>query len=260
MSYTLFIKNKGGNMEDKVENDVYQTLKFNVKGVTFENEDGKDIQKEIRKIFLEYERNGEFEKYSGYTNAEIKEFGSEVAEFEDAQVEMKLKEDVYEGKPSIKVYIKRYDNSYCHIGYMPKGLVKEYLKLSKTYKEMKTNINLVGGKIKQLEYDDETDKEKVTVVELTYGFEVSLTFYNDEEEYQQVIEKKKQKAIQEWEAIKQQDKERKQEEKRIRDEEIEKIIRKNNIITFIVMAIVSAPFIWILWKIISFVIWFINGI
>ncbi len=237
---------------------IFEELKFNVKGVTFENEDGKDIQKEIRKIFLEYEKNGAFEKYSGYTNTEIKEFVGEVAEFEDAIVKMQLKEDIYEGKPCVKVYIKKYDGSYCHIGYIPKEMIKQYLRLKEQFKKTKEHIELIGGKIKQLEYDDETDREKVVVVELTYGFEVNLIFYNDEEKYQQIVEKKKQKAIEEWETMKRQDKERREQEEKERQEEIKRINRKVNIQIGIAITIMSIPFIWILWKIISFVKWFIE--
>ncbi len=183
------------------KNQIYENLKFNVNGVTFENEEGKDIQNEIRKICLEYERNGCFEKYGGYTNQEIKEFVNEVSEFEDLQMEMDLKEDTFEEKTCIKIYIKRYDNSYCHIGYMPKGLVKNYLKLKKNFKQIKKNINLVGGKVKQLVYDDETDKDKIEIIDLIYGFEVELIFYNNEDKFKKEVEKNKAKAIEQWNKI-----------------------------------------------------------
>lgn len=263
------------------KNQIYATLNFNVKGVTFENEEGKDIQKEIRKIFLEYERNECFEKYSGYSNAEIKELQLEVAEFEDAEVEMTLKEDTYQGKPCIKIYVKKYDDTYCHVGYMPKGLVKTYLKWEKNFKHVKSDIKLVGGKIKQLEYDYITEKDKVEIVELEYGFEVELILYNDENKFKEQVEQNKQKAIKEWEEIEEQYKKEREEKKKqevierhnkkieeenrkkeenqkIRNEEIEKENRRSNSIIFFITAIVSAPFIWMFWKILSFIFWIIE--
>lgn len=208
------------------KNQIYEKLNFNVKGVTYENEEGKDIQKEIRKIFLEYEKNGCFEKYGGYTNSEIKEMGIEVSEFEDANIEMKLEEDTYENKPCIKIYIKKYDNTYCHIGYMPKGLVRKYLKLKKFFKNMKMSINLVGGKIKQLGYDYYTDKEKVETVELTYGFEVELILYNDEKKFQDQVEKNKHKAIEELNKLK--DEQEAKMQKETKDEEEKRKEQKTN--------------------------------
>lgn len=236
------------------KSQIYETLNFNVKGATSENEEGKDIQKEIRKIFLEYERNGCFEKYGGYTNEEIKEFMNEVTEFEDAEVEIKLKEDMYENKPCIKIYLKKYDDSYCHIGFMPKGLVKRYLRLKQHFKEIIIEANMVGGKIKQLEYDYVTEKDKVEVIDLTYGFEVFLTFYNDERLYNGEIEKKKQEVIESYNKKIEEENKKKEENQKIRNEKIEKENRRSNIIIFFITAIVSAPFIWLFWKILSFVI------
>ena len=71
-------------------------------------------------------------------------------------------------------------------------------------------------------------------------------------------EKKKQKAIEEWETMKRQDKERREQEEKERQEEIKRINRKVNIQIGIAITIMSIPFIWILWKIISFVKWFIE--
>lgn len=241
-------------MQNNIDEKIFEQIDFNVKGITFKNEEGKDIQDEIRKTLLEYERYGSFEKYGGYTNEEIKEFVNEVAEFEDAEIEIALKEDVYEEKPCIKVYLKKYNNSYYHIGYMPKDLVKKYLKLKKDFKEYKISANLVGGKIKQLEYDVVTDKEKVEIVDLDYGVEVSLIFYNDKNKFQMEVEKKKQKAIDEW------NKSRKEQELKRQEEqsEFERKQRNMNIRLFILISIISAPFIWLFWKILSFLFWLLE--
>ena len=237
---------------------IYETLNFNVKGVTFNNEEGKNIQNEIRKIFLEYEKNGCFEKYSGYADSEIKEFGSDVSEFEDAKIEMKLKEDVFEGKSCIKVYIKRYDDSYCHVGYIPANLVKKYLKLKKDYKEIKQEIRLVGGKCKTVEYDILTDKPNIEILELNYGFEVSLIFYNDEILYKEKIATQRKKAIAEYEKRIKETEEKERENRKLRKEEIKGKERKTNISTFIIITIISAPFVWMFWKILSFIFWLLE--
>ena len=53
---------------------VVKTIEFNVAGVTFKNKEGKDIQKEIKRVLKEYKQNDYFDElYGGYTNKEIKE-------------------------------------------------------------------------------------------------------------------------------------------------------------------------------------------
>ena len=57
-------------------------MEFKVAGVTFENEDGKDIQKIIKTEIRKLKGAGEIgEKYEGYTNTEIKEMDLNVQEY-----------------------------------------------------------------------------------------------------------------------------------------------------------------------------------
>ena len=78
-------------------------INFKVKGVTFKNEDGKDIQKEIIKILKEYKKNEYFDSlYGGYTNKEIKEMDLNVSEYEGYQFPAKLVGDEYDGEECLK--------------------------------------------------------------------------------------------------------------------------------------------------------------
>ena len=73
-------------------------ITFRVKGVTFENEEDKDIQKGIKKILNEYKKNDFFgELYGGYTNKEIIEYDLNVSEYENVKLPAKLVGDEYNG-------------------------------------------------------------------------------------------------------------------------------------------------------------------
>ena len=131
------------------KNQIYDTLKFNVAGVTFKNEQEKDIQGEIKKILLEYERNDCFEKYGGYTNSEIKELKIEVSEFEDATIEINLKEDIYENKPCIKIYLKRYIDTKISILSLPMVILLQMKILTKVMLKRKfINLSINIGRIR----------------------------------------------------------------------------------------------------------------
>ena len=159
------------------------TIEFNVKGVTFENEDGIDIQKEIKKILKEYKDNNYFtELYGGYTNKEIKDMDLNVSEYEGEVFAGKFVGDEYNGEDCFKIYIKRYDDTYFHIGYAPKEIISELAKwFTKEGVKIQGIINIVGGKYKYCEIyeEDYEEKERVATKELTYGFKVELNFYNE---------------------------------------------------------------------------------
>jgi hypothetical protein len=155
-------------------------MEFKVAGVTFENEDGKDIQKIIKTEIRKLKEAGEIgEKYEGYTNTEIKEMDLNVQEYSDVAFYVKVKEDVFEEKPCVKIYIEQYDGNYVHVGYMPKKLLKEYEQLKKTAIKISGIAELTGGKYKYCEYyeNDEYDEvAEIETVELDYGLTVNLHF------------------------------------------------------------------------------------
>lgn len=167
-------------------------MEFKVNGVTFENEDGNDIQRIIKKEIRELKESGLInEKYEGYSNKEIKEMDLNVQEYSDITFDVKIKEAIFEDKPCVKIYIEKNNGDYVHIGYLPKKLLKEY----NLYKEDAINITgtaeLVGGKYKHCicYEEDYEEKTEVETIELDYGLLVNLNFEYEKEEQIQNIEK-----------------------------------------------------------------------
>lgn len=163
-------------------------IDFRVAGVTFKNEDNKEIQEEFKRIVTEYKKAGEIDEtelYGGYSNKEIKEDDLNVNELQDINFRGKLVEDTYQGELSYKVYIKDAKDNYIHIGYVPRRKVQEIKEyISNTNLAMKTKFEIVGGKYKRTD-----DDERVVTDEITYGTEVTMYFYNDEESPKKEAEK-----------------------------------------------------------------------
>ena len=160
-------------------------MEFKVKGITFENENEKDIQKLIRKELKEQFELGLIgEKWEGYTNSEIKEMDLEVWEYSDVEFYVKVKEDVFEGKKCVKVYIENNNGDYIHVGYIPKKQLKEYEEKNKNAIEVKGIGKLTGGKLRKCEWIEEDYEEKAVVetVDLDYGITVNLDFFYENEE------------------------------------------------------------------------------
>lgn len=160
------------------------TISFNVKGVTFKNENNKDIQKEIKRVLKEYKDNDYFgELYGGYTNKEIMEMNLNVSEYEGYTFPAKLVGDEYNGEECLKIYMKTYNDEYVHIGYAPKKEIEDIATwLTKENIKVDGELCVVGGKYKHLEIyeEDYEEKERVAIRELTYGIQVNLNFYSDE--------------------------------------------------------------------------------
>lgn len=150
---------------------------FSVKGVTFKNEDNKDIQKLIDKTLRWSKSNGFIDKedlYEGYTNKEIIEDDLCVGEFVDCVYGGKIELDKFDGKDCIKVYLHTDDDKYIHVGYLPKNKIDE-VKNYLSNKELTTNIvlKIKGGKYKKVR-DDE-----IYIDELTYGLDITVIFSNN---------------------------------------------------------------------------------
>lgn len=159
-------------------------IDFKVKGVTFKNEDGKDIQKEIKRILKEYKSNNYFDAlYGGYTNSEIKEMDLNVSEYEGEIFSVKLVRDKYNNEECLKVYFKTYNDEYVHVGYAPKNKLEEISEwLNKKDLKVDAKLEVVGGKYKHTEFyeEDYEEKERVVIEELTYGLEVALVFSDNQ--------------------------------------------------------------------------------
>lgn len=159
-------------------------IDFKVKGVTFKNEDGKDIQKEIKRVLKEYKSNDYFDTlYGGYTNSEIKEMDLNVSEYEGEIFPVRLVGDEYNNEECLKVYFKTYNDEYVHVGYAPKDKLEEISEwLNKKELKVDGKLEVVGGKYKHTEFyeEDYEEKERVVVEELTYGLEITLAFSDNQ--------------------------------------------------------------------------------
>ena len=170
-------------------------ISFKVKGVTFQNEDNEDIQKEIKRILKEYKNNGYFDElYGGYTDKEIVEMDLNVSEYEGYSFPVKLVGDEYNGEDCLKIYFKTYDDKYVHVGYAPKEKINDISEwISKKDLRIDGKLNIVGGKYKYAEIyeEDYEEKERVVKQELTYGIEITLSFYDSkiEPKYQEEQER-----------------------------------------------------------------------
>ena len=207
------------------------TISFKVKGVTFKNEEGKDIQKEIKSILKEYKNNDYFDSlYGGYTNNDIKEMDLDVSEYEGYSFPAKLVGDKYEGEDCIKIYFKTYNDDYIHVGYAPKDNLDEISEwITKEGIKTEGRLEVTGGKYKHSEIieEDYEEKERIVTGELTYGLKITLNFYDDKIDNDYL---KKQ-------------------------EKMKRNVNREKVIPYIIIGIISIPFIWILYKIFSFFIW-----
>lgn len=219
---------------------VLHEINFKVKGVTFKNEEGNDIQKEIKSILKEYKDNEYFtEFYGGYTNKEIKEMDLNVNQYEGYTFPAKLVGDEYNEEDCIKIYLKTYNGSYIHVGYAPKEDIEELTEwFTKENINIDGNIEITGGRYKYCELYKEyyEEKERVVVKELTYGLEVNLVFSDNQ-------------TIQEENNI-----------PKMQEQKTSIIKQLLDIMPYIITAIISLPFIWIFCKIMGFIISFITWI
>lgn len=210
------------------------TIAFKVKGVTFKNEEGKDIQKGIKDILKEYKSNDYFDRlYGGYTNKDIKEMDLDISEYEGYSFPAKLVGDEYEGEDCIKIYFKTYNDDFIHVGYAPKENIDEISEwIIKEGIKTEGRLEVIGGKYKHSEIveEDYEEKERIVTEELTYGLKITLNFYDDKKDSDYL---KKQ-------------------------ERIKRDINKEKAIPYIIIGIICMPFIWILYKIFSFFIRLFN--
>ena len=168
-------------------------LIFNVAGVTFENEEGKDIQTEIKKTLQEYKKCGEIDEkedlFGGYSNKDIKEDDLSVDEYEGINFKGKIVQTTYENEDCYKIYFIDVNGKDIHIGYMPKKKIAEANEwFSKDGLEFKSNLEIIGGKNKHLEEVENSNGdlvEKVVVDEDTYGARISLSFFDNKEQIKQ---------------------------------------------------------------------------
>ena len=122
-------------------------LIFNVAGVTFENEEGKDIQTEIKKTLQEYKKCGEIDEkedlFGGYSNKDIREDDLSVDEYEGINFKGKIVQSTYENEDCYKIYLIDVNGKDIHIGYMPRKKIAEANEwFSKDGLELKSKLEI----------------------------------------------------------------------------------------------------------------------
>lgn len=165
-------------------------MTFNVAGVTFENEERKDIQTEIKKALQEYKKCGEIDEkedlFGGYSNKDIKEDDLSVDEYEGINFKGKVVQSTYENEDCYKIYFIDVNGKDIHIGYMPKKKIAEAIEwFSKDGLEFKSKLEIIGGKNKHVEEAENSNGdlvEKVVVDEDTYGARITLSFFDNSEQ------------------------------------------------------------------------------
>jgi uncharacterized membrane protein YqaE (UPF0057 family) len=159
------------------------SVDFNVTGVTYENDKGKDIQSLLRKLGKSIAAEQEIPAYGGISNREMLDVYDAVSEFEDVEfgeyVFLEKDPNNEYDKNAIKVFIEFPPGKKHHIGHVPKKINRKIGKLLDEETIDYIDANFVGGKIKEVEYDIEKDKEVVVVKELTLGVEITLNLYRN---------------------------------------------------------------------------------
>lgn len=169
--------------EPKPQPPKKKSITFNVSGVTFENDKGKEIQPLLRRIAREIAKEQDVESYGGWTNKDILEFMAEASEFEDVMfgdyVSFEKEPDNEFDQNAIKVMANLNEKQF-HIGYVPKEYNVQVCKLLDNDLIDKVTASFVGGKTKKVDYDFEKDKDVVVINELTLGVEITLTLKEEE--------------------------------------------------------------------------------
>lgn len=236
-------------------------MSFNVRGTTFKNEDGIDIQSGIKEILKEYKEEGYIEKeelYGGYTNSEIKELELNVSEFEEINFGGAIVKSEYNGELCYKIYISKIygikafeflnkgceietDENYFHIGYVPKEEIEDLEKMleNENAKKYSIYIKIIGGKYKQ-SYCDDSYEEKIRTKTLTYGFEFNIFTDDGIKQEKTKIQKQEENTIL---------KENNGNNTKAKNEEA--LSFAINVIGHIIIAIIALPFVWFFYTILS---------
>lgn len=148
-----------------MKKDIIEDLNFNVAGVTFNNDDGKNRQQILKKILNGYKNEGYFESFNGYSNKDIKEFGLPVYEYDGFFLEsLKFTETTYKNQLAYEVYLLDVNNKYHLVGFVPQNTVEELKFYLDNYNVIGIAASFIGGRYKDIDYDDvNLDKEIVVI-------------------------------------------------------------------------------------------------
>ena len=151
----LTVKMRGSSSSDR------RRYSYSVYGVRYQNEDGNDIQKILARLPKEGLDSSVF--YNCMDNSDIKESLDEddkVYIFEGITYDAELVPCEFEGEPAVKVYFVSDNEGNVHIGWISKQDAPTVSDMIKKH-ECSYELEIEGGKYKQLIYDEDSDKMKV---------------------------------------------------------------------------------------------------
>lgn len=167
--------------EQERKKQAYREYNYNTAGVTFNNDDGKPIQKLLKK----YLADECYDPYDGMTNKDIKEEGDydyEYWQYPEATADVELLITEYDGYPAVKVFAEIPDKK--HIGWIPKESTSGVIDMLKKH-PCDISLHIHGGKYKKLDTDeDDLDsdylpKDKVITEEVSYGARITISYDSD---------------------------------------------------------------------------------
>lgn len=161
------------------------TKYFSCVGETANNPNGDNRQDVIKKILKNYKKNNidKNELFGGYTNKEIKEeYGLDnINEFYDISFPGNYKNSTYKGEPCYIILMEDIDGKEYEVANIAKNDIDKFKSLIENHKLIGITINIIGGKIKFLDYDN-YDNEFINTKELNYGIELIITYKLNESE------------------------------------------------------------------------------
>lgn len=145
------------------------TYSFHVAGITYHD-------KELKKVINSLLEDGQLEKYQGFTNKDLIDFNmSDLSIYEDQLLNgVQIESYMYDGMEAFKVSIADAKGNYYEIGNVPRHDIRSVKQLLNNMQSIiKVEYEIVGGKRKNVEYDDKPYVEEET---LNYGVIVYIHF------------------------------------------------------------------------------------
>ena len=172
---------KSSTVQSPPKPPVLNRFNFNVAGTTAKNDEGKDLQKTLQSLGKKYCSENDIKLYGGYSNRELISDGYEVIEFEDLTFYKHELKFEYEptnqyDKNAIKVFVCFDGEKFTHVGYVPKTHNVELKSILENEDIRRIEAKYVGGNVKNIEYDDEKEKDVIVVNKLNIGIEIDVYY------------------------------------------------------------------------------------
>lgn len=167
-TYAQIAAGKEAMVQVEIANNAPATLStYKIVGTSYENDQGKDIQKILSKYVKKWFSD---EKLSAADVREELEYDDRVYVYPTMDITVDLIPTTFDGEPAVKVMIEDDPNEYIHIGWIPKQNAAEVSNLIENY-DCSFSGELLGGPYK---YEDEDGKIKSDID--GYGGKVYISY------------------------------------------------------------------------------------